>query len=344
MGSSKSSPTGIACSSGCSRIALRKEAASGDSRTGLVASRVLALGAFPEVSLDQARTLAANARAILRDGTDPSLVRKQAKLAAVCGYRTFRAVAEEYLEKKVREGRTGSTLIKLRWLLGFAYPILGDRDVAKIRPIDILPVLKAVEIRRRIETARRLREIIGSVFRYAMATARTESDPTVALRGALAEYRPKPRAAITSPKEFGALLRAIDGFEGQPTTAAALKLMPLLFVRPGEMRCAEWSEIDLEKSCLDNPRSPHEGEEQWTSSSAAVAASVGDNQKPQTDHWQRTAPVSVSPHDEKPYFRNDNECRPAQDGLWPRRGHRARVQSHRFNSAQREWTLERRRN
>jgi integrase len=218
--------------------------------------KLLALGAFPDVSLEQARTSTAKARAILRGGADPSLVRKQAKSAAAEGSATFQAVAEEYIAKKTREGRASSTLTKLQWMLGFAYPTLGYREINAIRPIDVLPVLQAIEARGRIETARRLREVIGCVFRYAMSTARAEIDPTVALRGALAEYKPKPRAAITTPKEFGALLRAIDGFEGQPTTAAALKLMARLFPRPGEMRQAEWPEFDLEAAVWTIP-APH---------------------------------------------------------------------------------------
>ena len=207
--------------------------------------KVLALGTYPDLSLKEVRLLREQARALLRDGTDPFEARRQAKILGAGPANSFQGIAEEYIAKKAREGRAPSTISKLTWLLGLAYPALGQKDVRNIRPIDVLPVLRAVELRGRIESARRLREVIGCVFRYAMATARAEVDPTVALRGALTEYKPKPRAAIVEPKAFGALLRTIDSFDGQPTTAAALKLMALLFPRPGEMRAAEWAEFDL---------------------------------------------------------------------------------------------------
>jgi integrase len=117
----------------------------------------------------------------------------------------------------------------------------------------VLAALQKVERRGRHETARRLRSTIGSVFRYAVATARADNDPTFALRGALTTPVVKPRAAVTDPRAFGALLRAIDGFDGQPTTHAALKLMTLLFPRPGELRMAEWSEFDLDDAVWTIP-------------------------------------------------------------------------------------------
>jgi len=215
--------------------------------------KALALGTYPDLSLKEVRLLREQAKALLRDGTDPFEARRQAKILGAGPTNTFQGIAEEYIAKKAREGRAPSTISKLTWLLSFAYPVLGQKDVRNIRPIEVLPVLRVIEVRGRIETARRLREVIGCVFRYAMATARAEADPTVALRGALTEYKPKPRAAIIEPKAFGALLRAIENFDGQPTTAAALKLMALLFPRPGEMRAAEWAEFDLAEAVWTIP-------------------------------------------------------------------------------------------
>lgn len=120
-------------------------------------------------------------------------------------------------------------------------------------PADVLAALQKVERRGRHETARRLRSTIGSVFRYAVATTRADNGPTFALRGALTTPVVKPRAAVTDPRAFGALLRAIDGFDGQPTTHAALKLMALLFPRPGELRMAEWTEFDLDAAVWTIP-------------------------------------------------------------------------------------------
>jgi integrase len=124
-------------------------------------------------------------------------------------------------------------------------------------------VLQILEIRERYESARRLRSTIGSVFRYAIATARAETDPTYALRGALTQVKPTPRAAITDAEKFGALLRAIETFDGQPGTRIALRLLALLFPRPGELRLAHWSEFDLESAVWTVPvlrmkmRRPH---------------------------------------------------------------------------------------
>ncbi|WP_430694856.1 tyrosine-type recombinase/integrase [Rhodopseudomonas rhenobacensis] len=122
-------------------------------------------------------------------------------------------------------------------------------------PRQILTVRRKVEVRGRLESARRLRSTIGCVFRYAIATARAENDPTFSLRGALTSPTVTPRAAITERQAFGALLRAIDSFDGQPTTRAALKLMAFLFPRPGELRAAERSEFDLQTKIWTIPES-----------------------------------------------------------------------------------------
>jgi integrase len=164
---------------------------------------------------------------------------------AVAAGNTFGAIADELLAKMKREGRAETTLSKIAWLLDFARPLIGDRPIAEISAAEVLAVLRKVEVRGRLETARRLRSTIGSVFRYAIATARAENDPTVALRGALTTPKVKPRAAVTDPKAVGALLRSVWAYDGQPATKAALQLMAYLFPRPGELRLAEWSEFDL---------------------------------------------------------------------------------------------------
>jgi integrase len=134
---------------------------------------------------------------------------------------------------------------KLRWLLSFTYPSIGERRVAEITAPELLSVLRKVEARGRYETARRLRSTCGMVFRYAIATGRAERDPSADLRGALTAPKVSHRSAIVDPMGIGALLRAIDDFDGQPTTRIALRLAPLVFVRPGELRHAEWVEIDF---------------------------------------------------------------------------------------------------
>lgn len=209
--------------------------------------KVLALGVYPRVSLKEAREGREAAKRILVEGHDPSVVRKIAKATkAVSSANTFGALADELVEKKRREAKSTSTLGKVEWLLSLAKPELGMRPIAEIKEPEILIVLRGVEARGRHETAIRLRATIGQVFRYAIATARAEVDPTLALRGALTAPAPKHRAAIVEPKSFGALLRAIDGYQGAPETLIALKLAALTFVRPGELRAAEWSEFDLD--------------------------------------------------------------------------------------------------
>lgn len=207
----------------------------------------LTIGAYPEIGLADARRQRDDARGLLATGIDPAEHKKRASAAAgVTRANTFAAVSTELLDKKRREGRAAVTIQKIDWILEFARPALGELPIANISAAEVLAVLKAVERRGTLETASRLRSVIGEVFRYAIATARAENDPTFALRGALVAPAVKHRAAITDPKEFGALLRAIEGFAGQPTTIAALKLMALLFPRPGELRLAEWPEFDLE--------------------------------------------------------------------------------------------------
>jgi integrase len=132
--------------------------------------------------------------------------------------------------------------------LKFAYEVIGDRPVAKITAPELLAVLQKIEARGTYETARRLRSTCGMVFRYAIATGRAERDPSVDLRGALTTPQVKHRATIIEPTAIGALLRAIEGFDGQPTTLAALRLAPLVFVRPGELRHAEWKEFDFDRA------------------------------------------------------------------------------------------------
>jgi len=211
----------------------------------------IALGPYPEVPLSEARTLREQARKSLRDGVDPAKQRPAKTplpVPEIGTGETFREVAAEYLEKRRRENLAGVTMTKKEWLIDLALPDLGDKRCKEIRPVDVLRVLQELEARDCFETARRLRGTIGAVFRYAVITDRADNDPTPALRGAIATPKVISRAAITSAKKFAELLRAIYSFDGQPTTTAALKLMALLFPRPGELRLASWSEFDLKKA------------------------------------------------------------------------------------------------
>ena len=206
----------------------------------------MALGVYPTVSLAEARTSRLKIKKQLAEGLNPAAQRKVEKITGLLAKaNTFRAVAEEWLTKAEREGRAEVTIGKLRWLLAFAYPILGDRKVADIKAPELLAVLRGVEKRGHHETARRLRSTCGQVFRYAIATGRSDRDVSADLRGALIVPKVTHRAAITTPAEVGMLLRAIDAYSGYPVTHAALRMAPHVFVRPGELRHAEWAEFDL---------------------------------------------------------------------------------------------------
>lgn len=145
------------------------------------------------------------------------------------------------------------TLSKIRWLLDKAYPKIGSRPIAKITAQEVLVVLRSVEATGRYESARRMRSVLGRIFRYAVATTRAERDPTGDLRGALTVPKPRHLAAITTPNRAGELMRAIEGYTGHAITLFALRLSAHLFVRPGELRQAEWSEFDFDQSVWNLP-------------------------------------------------------------------------------------------
>ena len=205
----------------------------------------LALGAYPTVTLAEARERRDAARKLLANGKDPSLERRLEKIAAAAGGNTFQEVAEELLQKLEREGRAEHTIKKNRWLLAPAFDIFGDRAIGEVTAPELLHACRKFEQRGRYDSARRLRTVAGMVFRYAIATGRAARDISQDLRGALITPQVKHRAAITDPKEVGALLRAIDAYTGQPTTRMALQIAMLVFVRPGELRYARWREFDL---------------------------------------------------------------------------------------------------
>jgi integrase len=226
--------------------------------------KVLAIGVYPEIGLKKARDLRDEARRTLSKGQDPLQAKRDAKAArAESNANTFDAIAAELADKKRRDGKSAATLKKFEWFLSFAHRALGAKAIHEISARDVLGVLKEVEARGVHETARKLRSAIGDVFRYAIATARADNDPTVALRGALVSPTVTPRAAIVDPKAFGALLRAIEDYQGAPETCAALELLALTFVRPGELRAAEWPEFDLDNALWKIPagrmkmRKPH---------------------------------------------------------------------------------------
>lgn len=209
--------------------------------------KVLSFGRYPEVSLKEARQRRDDARGQLRDGVDPGVERKRAKLTArFNAANTFGAVAEEYIDHKlVKERRAAVTVEKAKWLLLQMKPI-WDQPLVEIKPAEVFGVLRRLEGQGKHETAKRCRSFTSRVFRYAAATGRAESDPAAMLAGQLIAPKVKHHAAILEPRKLGELLRSIDAFEGAPITRLALQVAPHVMARPGELRQATWDEFDLD--------------------------------------------------------------------------------------------------
>lgn len=208
--------------------------------------RTLSFGVFPDTGLAEARAQRDAARKVLARGEDPAERARIDRLSAeVASANTFRTVAAEWLSKAQKEGRSSATMKKLHWLLDFINAAIGNRPIASITPHELLTMLRKMEDKGRYETAKRLRSTCSQIFRYAIATARADRDIAADLRGALIVPKPVHRAAVTTSSEAGGLLRAIETFEGTANVHNALRLLPHVFVRPGELRFAEWTEFDF---------------------------------------------------------------------------------------------------
>lgn len=214
----------------------------------------LALGVYPDVGLAKAREKREAARAQVAEGIDPREAAKAAtRETALRPTLTFRHVADELIAKSEAEGYSAVTTQKARWLADQLSPFLGEHNVAEITAPELLAALRPVEQAGKHETAVRLRSFASRVFRYAIATGRATRDPSADLRGALISPKVRHRAAIVDPDGVGQLMRAIRGYGGQALTRWALELLALTFVRPGELRLADWAEFDLDKALWSIP-------------------------------------------------------------------------------------------
>ncbi|WP_411817366.1 tyrosine-type recombinase/integrase [Hyphococcus sp. DH-69] len=210
--------------------------------------KLLAFGAYPDVSLALARSKRHDAKALLAEAIDPAAHAKAEKEEQIAlTEHTFGKIADELIEKGEKEGLAERTLEKKRWLLSLAMPDLGDLPITAITAPQILATLRKVEAKGNYETAKRMRSVIGQVFRFAISTTRASNDPTFGLRGALTTPKTVHMAAFTEWEDYAGLIRAIWGYQsGAPETRTALKLMALLYTRPGELRLAKWDEFDLD--------------------------------------------------------------------------------------------------
>lgn len=219
----------------------------------------LAIGAYPEIGLSEARRKRDEARKQVAAGKDPSREKQRAKVRSrLAAADTFAAITAEYVEKRKRDGEKGwapATATRSEYLLSGLCVSIGKTPIGEIEPADVLAAVRKIEGRGNLESARRTLQLASAVFRYAVATARLRSDPTRDLRGALTAPKVTHYGAITDGARVGELLRAIDGYEGQGLTKLAMQIAPHVFVRPGELRHAEWGEIDLDRAVWTIPAS-----------------------------------------------------------------------------------------
>ncbi|MFH1911546.1 MAG: integrase arm-type DNA-binding domain-containing protein [Pseudomonadota bacterium] len=217
--------------------------------------KLLALGAYPAISLAEAREHRTIARKQIVNGIDPAAVKKAQKQAGTEESTTFEVVAREWHTKFAPSWAASHAKTTISRMERDLFPWIGGRPISEIKAPELLGALRRIESRGALESARRVKIIAGQVFRYAVATGRAERDPSGDLRGALATPQEKHHAAITDPKEVAPLLRALDEYQGHFVVKCALRLAPLFFVRPGELRHAEWAEIDLDEAVWNIP--PH---------------------------------------------------------------------------------------
>lgn len=215
--------------------------------------KLLSLGSYPEISLKEARKRRDENREQLAHKIDPGAVRKAQKQAKVEETDTFEVIAREWhtrFKPTWTEGHAATIMDRMERDL---FPWIGNRPISEIKAPELLAAMRRVESRGALETAHRIRTIGGQVFRYAVATGRAERDISVDLKGALPQPQEKHRAAITEPLEVAKLLRAIDDYSGSFVVKSALKIAPLVFVRPGELRHMEWTELDFENAQWNIP-------------------------------------------------------------------------------------------
>jgi integrase len=215
----------------------------------------LSLGIYPDVGLALARERRDEARRLLAQGVDPGETRKAEKAAGEQrAANSFEVVAREWLAK---QGWVPGYITKVTaWMDNDVFPYIGSRPIASLSAPEFLSVGRRIEERGAVESAHRILQNCSQVMRYAIATGRAERNPVPDLKGALTRPPKRHFASIVDPKQVGALLRAIDGYAGSPEVRAALKLAPLVFVRPGELRQAEWAEFDLDAEDADHQPAP----------------------------------------------------------------------------------------
>lgn len=263
----------------------------------------LSLGVYPDVSLKYARKRRDEARQLLANHVDPSEFRKSTKSDRLTkASNSFEAVAREWFAKYSPNWATSHSSRIIRRLERDVFPWVGGLPIADITPAQILDVLRRIEARGALETAHRALQNCGQVFRYAVATGRADRDLSGDLRGALPPYTPVHFPAVTDPVEVGSLLRTLDEYQGSLTVRCALRLAPLVFVRPGELRQAEWAHIDLDSKewryTVSKTKTQH------IVPLASQSLGIIEEIRPLTGHGRYVFPSARSPRGDRPMSDN----------------------------------------
>lgn len=254
----------------------------------------ISLGVYPDISLRDARDRRDDARKLVANGVDPSMARQAQKASRLeRAANSFEVLAREWYEKQADTWSPSHGIRILRRFERDVFPLIGGLPVADITAPVLLDAIRKIEARGAVETAHRAMQNCGQVFRYAIATGRADRDPTPDLRGALSPVQGTHFAAVTEPIEAGRLLRQLDAYQGGYAVRAALKLAPLVFVRPGELRNARWSDVDLDagewRYIVPKTRTPH------IVPLSTQAVAILSKLKPHTDHSEYVFPGGRSP-------------------------------------------------
>ncbi len=254
----------------------------------------ISMGVYPEVSLKEARQRRDKAREQLFEGNDPSHIKKARKLAGVLSMEDcFEVVAREWVERSRDTWAPSHSKRIIDRLENDIFPFLGKRRISEITPLELLAALRQVENRGAVETAHRINQTCGQIFRYAIVTARATQDITLALKGALRPHKPKHLASIIDPQAIGELLRAIEGYKGSFIARCALRLAPLVFVRPGELRGAEWAEFEMGKAMWRIPPERMKMRRLHMVPLSRQAMAILEEIKPVTGHLKYVFPSTV---------------------------------------------------
>lgn len=257
--------------------------------------KLLSLGSYPEIGLKQARDRCAKLRQELQDGFDPAITRQVKKSGwGEDAENSFEAVAREWIAKRAAIWAESHSSKIIRRLELDVFPWIGKRHINTIKAPELLGILRRVENRGAIDTSHRILQNCGQIFRYAIATGRAERDCAADLRGALAPVKESHFAAITEPKAIGNLLRTIDDYHGSVITKCAMRLAPLVFVRPGELRKAEWKEIDFDTATWNIPATRMKMREAHIVPLSRQALAILEELKPLTGQGQFLFPSARS--------------------------------------------------